>query len=86
MNRLSNRKNAGSRKNKKYKFVNSFDSDYSNAVIYSLSNEFVITYFSGVEHTGKVRLITSIKIGNPQHEKRFADIRDCFPLTKIGHK
>lgn len=52
------KKLAGSRKNKRHKFVRTFPSD-------------------------------TLAVGNrfrPQHELRFADITDCYPLIKLGHQ
>lgn len=67
MNRLSSRKNAGSRKNKRHKFVNSFESDSWRCL------------------RNRTPCTLRISETKPQHELRYTDIRDCFPLTKLGH-
>ncbi len=63
MIRTNNRKNAGSRRNKRFKFVPSREREFSNC--------------------GFTKEACSMRIdaGKPEHETRFTDIADCFPLA-----
>lgn len=57
MFRMSNRKSAGSKRNKKHRFVPTFPSDTVSRGDGRKSN----------------------------HSKRYSDVTDCYPLTKLGH-
>lgn len=70
MIRTSNRKNAGSRRNKKHRFV-----------------PFSIKEARYGHWEGDMFVMRGAHdyMSKPNHAERYTDIRDCFPLIRLGH-
>lgn len=83
--RTSNRKNAGSRKNKKWRFVPKRSRERMgheiNAINWALRRRIIYPESCVFDNLSKTDLNFKRKA---DHHKRFHDIRDCFPLAKTS--